>query len=111
VGSATPSKTEEAEGAKRASISHPLARAGTGCASAGGMRTRAKIEKGKVERLPSWLKAPLSKSGSPKRRRGFGDAVEDGGGGGSEASEHIPPAGKSRDGLRQRRWDENPSKN
>jgi hypothetical protein len=42
------------------------------------MRTRAKIEKGEAERLPSWLKAPLSKSGSPKRRRGFGDAVEDG---------------------------------
>jgi hypothetical protein len=24
-----------------------------------------------MERLPSWLKAPLSKSGSPERRRGF----------------------------------------
>ena len=63
-----------------------------------------------AERLPSWLKAPLSKSGSPARRRGFGDAVEDGGGGGSEASEHIPPAGESRDGSCQRRWDENPGK-
>ena len=47
------------------------------------------------------FKASRLKRGSPARRRGFGDPGKGGGGGVSEASEHIPPFGEDLNGTSQ----------